>query len=143
MEESNIMKSFIMDEIQENGFSETEIYLFHTCIEATGCIYTSSEIVVNNTYNSYIEYIDSYIELADTLVYNAEKIKYEDYFIQELKYLLSNVLVEENVYKATIKQELSIQIYLNSYGWIVNEEYAIAINLDINLIDSNKLRLIA
>lgn len=143
MKKSNIMKSFIIDEIQENGFSEKEINLFYACIEATDCIYTASEIVVNKTYNSYIEYIDSYIELADTLVYNAEKIKYEDYFIKELKYLLSNILVEGNAYEPTIKQEVSIQIYLNSYGWIVDEEYSIAINLDINLIDSNKLRLIS
>ena len=143
MKKSTIMKSFIVDEIQENGFSETEIDLFYACIEATDCIYTASEIVANKAYNSYIEYIDSYIELADTLIYNEENINQEDSFIKELKYLLSNILVEKNIYKPTIKQELSVQIYLNSYGWIVNEEYTIAINLDINLIDSSKLRLIA
>lgn len=143
MEKSNIMKSFIMDEIEENRFSETEINLFYACIEATDCIYTSSEIVAKKEYNSYIEHIDSYIELADTLVYNAEKIKYEDYFIKELKYLLSNILVEKSIYKPTAKQGLSVQIYLNSCGWIVNEELSIAINLDINLIDSSKLRLTA
>ncbi|MGG7060144.1 hypothetical protein ACQPUY_15530 [Clostridium nigeriense] len=143
MKKSNIIKSFIIDEIEENRFSETEINLFYACIEATECIYTASEIVANKNYNSYIEHIDSYIELADTLVYNAEKMKYEDYFIRELKYLLSNILVEKNIYNPTDKQELSVQIYLNSYGWIVNEEFSIAINLDINLIDSSKLRLTA
>lgn len=143
MKKSNIIKSFIMDEIEGNRFSETEINLFYACIEATDCIYTASEIVANKEYNSYIKHIDSYIELADTLVYNAEKIKYEDYFIKELKYLLSNILVEKSIYNPTNKQELSVQIYLNSYGWIVNEEYSIAINLDINLIDSSKLRLTA
>ena len=143
MKKSNIIKSFIMDEIEENRFSETEINLFYVCIEATDCIYTASEIVANKNYNNYIEHIDSYIELADTLVYNAEKRKYEDYFIKELKYLLSNILVEKSIYNPTDKQELYVQIYLNSYGWIVNEEFSIAINLDINLIDSSKLRLTA
>ena len=143
MKKSNIIKSFIMDEIEENRFSETEINLFYVCIEATDCIYTASEIVANKNYNNYIEHIDSYIELADTLVYNAEKRKYEDYFIKELKYLLSNILVEKSIYNPTDKQELYVQIYLNSYDWIVNEEFSIAINLDINLIDSSKLRLTA
>lgn len=143
MEKSNIMKSFIRDEIEGNKFSEKEIDLFYTCIEATGCIYTASEIVASRTYNEYIQYIDSYVELADTIVCNADKLKSENFFIKELRYLLSTILVDGIVYKPTLKQESYIKMYLNSYGWIVSEEYTVAVNLDINLIDSSQLRLIA
>lgn len=143
MEKLNIMKSFIKDEIEGNRFSEMEIDLFYACIEATDCIYTASDIVASKDYNEHIQYIDSYVELADTLVYNAQKTNNESPFVKEIRYLLSNILVEGSVYKATFKQESGIQMYLNSYGWIVNQEYTVAINLDINLIDSNQLRLTA
>lgn len=143
MEKSNIMKSFIRDEIEENKFSEKEIDLFYACIEATGCIYTASEIVASKNYNEYIQYIDSYVELGDNLVYDAEKSKSENSFVKELRYLLSNILIEGSIYKPTLKEESDIKMYLNSYGWIVNEDCSIAINLDINLIDSSQLRLTA
>ncbi|MGL5381836.1 hypothetical protein [Clostridium sp.] len=143
MEKLNIMKSFIREEIEENRFSEVEIDLFYACIEATDCIYTASDIVASKGYNEHIQYIDSYVELADTLVYNAEKIKNESSFVKELRYLLSNILVEGSVYIPTLKQESDIQMYLNSYGWIVNQEHTVAVNLDINLIDSSQLRLTA
>lgn len=143
MGKSNIMKSFIRGEIEENRFSDMEINLFYACIEATDCIYTASDIVASKTYNEHIQYIDSYVELADTLVYNAEKIKNESSFVKELRYLLSNILLEGSVYIPTLKQESDIQMYLNSYGWIVNQEHTVAVNLDINLIDSSQLRLTA
>lgn len=143
MEKSNIMKSFIRDEIEGNRFSELEIDLFYACIEATDCIYTASDIVACKSYNEYIQYIDSYVELADTLVFNAEKIRNESSFVKELRYLLSSILIEESVYIPTLKQESDIQMYLNSYGWIVNQEHTVAVNLDINLIDSSQLRLTA
>lgn len=143
MEKSNIMKSFIREEIEVNRFSEVEIDLFYACIEATDCIYTASDIVASKAYNEHIQYIDSYVELADTLVFNAEKIRNESSFIKELRYLLSNILVEGSVYIPTLKQESDIQMYLNSYGWIVNQEHTVAVNLDINLIDSSQLRLTA
>ncbi|MEG0297532.1 MAG: hypothetical protein RR620_12510 [Clostridium sp.] len=143
MEKSNIMKSFIREEIEGNRFSEVEIDLFYACIEATDCIYTASDIIVGKSYNEYIQYIDSYVELADTLVFNAEKISNESSFIKELRYLLSNILLEGSVYIPTLKQESDIQMYLNSYGWIVNQEHTVAVNLDINLIDSSQLRLTA
>ncbi|MGL5152038.1 MAG: hypothetical protein ACRC7N_15890 [Clostridium sp.] len=143
MEKSNIMKSFIREEIEGNRFSEVEIDLFYACIEATDCIYTASDIVAGKSYKEHIQYIDSYVELADTLVFNAEKIRNESSFIKELRYLLSNILLEGSVYIPTLKQESDIQMYLNSYGWIVNQEHTVAVNLDINLIDSSQLRLTA
>lgn len=143
MEKSNVMKSFIQDEIVENKFSGKEINLFYTCIEATGCIYTASELVSEKIYNEYLPYIDSYIELADTLVYKSDNISKDNYLIKELQFLLSRIKIDGNVYMPTLKEELEIETYLKSYGWIVNEEYDIAVNLDINYIDSSQLRLVA
>ena len=139
----NIIESFIQDEIAENRFLGKEINLFYTCIEATDCIYTASEIVLEKNFNDYIPYIDSYIELADTLVYKSDNISNDSYLIKELRFLLSRIKIDGNVYMPTFKEELEIEIYLKSYGWIVNEEHSTAVNLDINFIDSSQLRLAA
>lgn len=139
----NRLKSYIDEEIKLYKFAEPDIDLYYTCIEATNCIYTASEIVANKSYCDYIRYINSYIELADTLVYNAEQTMKENSFIKELKYLLGRILVNGSVYEPTLRQECDIQIYLNSYGWIVNEEHTVAVNLDIDLIDSSQLILTA
>ena len=106
-------------------------------------MYERSAIVLEKNFNDYIPYIDSYIELADTLVYKSDNISNDSYLIKELRFLLSRIKIDGNVYMPTFKEELEIEIYLKSYGWIVNEEHSTAVNLDINFIDSSQLRLAA
>lgn len=135
MKNSYIEELFIKEEIATYGFDEVEQELFKTCIKATDCIFTASEIVTEKKYNEYIPLIESYVELADVLVYRYHNGYCDNAgMVVGLTRLLATISDRNGAYDPTMLQEARIKTYLNSYGWILNSDESVAISLDMDYL---------